>query len=318
MTSPSDDISDDPATAPSAARRTRLDAWLREPLLQFLLIGIALYGAYRWMSPPDAAQPEPNRIVLTSDDLVQMTVAWRAQGRPMPTQQQMQSLIETKLREEVLYREALALGLDKDDAIVKRRLAQKMDFVAEDLSDLAEPTPAELKTWFESHRERFALPPRLSFRHLYFSPDKRHAAAEADARRALAKLDAPGAGEASAAADPFMFLDRYVDQSADQVAALFGPAFARSLIELPTGSWQGPLESGYGWHLVFVEELTPGRVPDFDAIEPEVKREWIAAQRAESKRKRYEAMRARYELVIADTRPQPAAVAASTPASGTP
>jgi len=301
------------AVNPSPPSKTR---WWQEPLLHFVLIGALLYGIYHFASPRAAAADagRGHRIVLTQDDLLQMSLTWRAQGRPMPTAQQMGHLIEAKVREEVLFREALALGLDKDDSIVKRRLAQKMDFLAEDLSTLAEPTPQELKAWFEAHPERFALAPRLSFRHHYFSPDKRQARAFDDARRALPPPDKAGLADAPIASDAFMFQDRYVDQSAEQLAALFGPKFAQALVESRPGAWQGPVESGYGWHLVFVEEMTPGRVPAFEEIEPQVKREWIATRRAEAKQKMYETLRARYEVVVAAT-PSPAA-AASAAASG--
>lgn len=289
-------------------------SWWQEPLLHFVLIGALLYAAYHFASPrvTDIGAGRDHRIVLTQDDLVQMTLTWRAQGRPMPTEQQMAHLIEARVREEVLFREALALGLDKDDTIVKRRLAQKMDFVAEDLSTLAEPTPQELKTWFEAHPQRFAFPPRLSFRHHYFSPDKRQARAFDDARRALPPQDKAGAADARIAGDAFMFQDRYVDQSAEQLAALFGPKFAQALLELSPGAWQGPVESGYGWHLVFVEEIAPGRAPTFEEIEPQVKREWIATRRAEAKQKMYETLRARYEVVVADAPPRAAASAGTS------
>lgn len=299
---------------PLPSPRTR---WWQEPLLHFVLIGALLYGVYHFASPRAAAvdPSRDHRIVLTQDDLLQMALTWRAQGRPMPTAQQMGSLIEAKVREEVLFREALALGLDKDDTIVKRRLAQKMDFVAEDLSTLAEPTPQELKAWFEANPQRFALAPRLTFTHHYFSPDKRQARAFDDARRALPAPDKAGAADARIAGDAFMFQDRYVDQSAEQVATQFGPKFARSLVGLSPGAWQGPVESGYGWHLVFVEDITPGRVPAFEEIEPQVKREWIATRRAEAKQKMYETLRARYEVVVAATPPSGAAAAASSAAS---
>jgi len=298
---------------------SRVMKWLREPLVHFLLIGTLLFLAYAtWGNSGTSAETRPNRITLTSDDLIQMTLTWRAQGRPMPTEREMENLIETKVREEVLYREAKALGLDKDDTIIKRRLAQKMEFVAEDLSTLKDPTPDELKAWFEQNRERFALPPRLTFTHRYFSPDKRPGTARQAAEQALSRLGKSEAAADATDADAFMFNDRYVDQSAEQVAALFGPKFAASVIAMKQGTWQGPVESGYGWHVVFVEELTPGRVPAYEEIEPDVKQEWIAQRRADAKRTMYEAMRARYEVVVKDTRPAPATVPAETAADKRP
>ncbi|MGJ7508659.1 peptidyl-prolyl cis-trans isomerase [Variovorax sp. GT1P44] len=306
------------ANTEAAAQRpptSRIGRWLREPLLHFLLIGTLLYVFYAWSNTEAHVEARPNQIVLTSDDLVQMTLTWRAQGRPMPTEREMTNLIETKVREEILYREGMALGLDKDDTIIKRRLAQKMEFVAEDLSALKEPTPDELRAWFDKNGQRFALAPRLTFTHRYYSPDKRQGAARGDAERALSRLGNAGATVAAAGADPFMFQDRYVDQSAEQVAALFGPKYAESLVAMKPGSWQGPVESGYGWHLVFVEELTPGRVPAYEEVEADVKQEWVAQQRADAKRSMYEAMRGRYEVVVSDTRPAPATATGAKPAA---
>jgi peptidyl-prolyl cis-trans isomerase C len=288
--------------------------WLAEPLVQFLLIGTVLFVGYQALHPGPQARASSTRIELTQDDLRQMSVAWLAQGRPAPTPEQMRSLVDMKVREEILYREALALGLDNEDTIVKRRLAQKMEFLFEDVSALREPTREELKAWFEKNSVRFTLQPRASFRHLCFSPDRRGARAREDAARALDKLRGkPATAQQGAAlSDPFMFQDYYPDRSFEEMAKLFGPRFAQALIQQQTGSWQGPIESGYGWHLVWVESLTPSRVPAFEEVEADVKTEWIADQRAETRRRAYEAMRARYEIVL----PAPAeqdAFAADTP-----
>ncbi|WP_426609329.1 peptidyl-prolyl cis-trans isomerase [Bradyrhizobium sp. McL0616] len=265
-----------------------------------MLVGLMLFVAYHGLHPATEGSDQSRRIVLTEDDLYQMSVAWLAQGRPTPTPTQMQSLIDSKVREEILYREALALGLDKDDTIVKRRLAQKMEFLAEDVSALSEPSHQELRTWFDGNSQRFALPPRISFRHLYFSLDLRGEKAQEAAKNALEALGGkPGeALEATALADPFMFQDTYADRSFDQVATSFGPNFARKLVEIKPGSWQGPIASGYGWHLVFVSAFEPSRVPGFEEVETDVKEMWVADQRAEAKRKAWETMRARYQVVL--------------------
>ncbi len=128
---------------------------LREPLLHFVLIGVALFAIYRVLHSNAAGSSDSKKIVLTADDLDQISLMWRAQGRSSLSQEQLESLLDSKIREEVLYREALTLGLDKEDTIVKRRMAQKMDFLAEDLSDLREPSREELKTWFAKNSERF-------------------------------------------------------------------------------------------------------------------------------------------------------------------
>lgn len=273
---------------------------LREPLAQFLLIGLMLFAAYSVLNPGTGRGGSPTQIVLTLDDLRQLQIAFTAQWRRPPTAEEMAGLVNSRIREEIFYREALALGLDKEDTIVKRRMAQKMEFLAQDLSDLYEPTTEELRAWFEKNSRQFALPARATFRHLYFSPDRRGQSARADAIHTLKKLagKSEDSTDAAALADPFMFQDYYGDRTPEQLAKEFGPNFAQSLFRLKPGSWQGPIESGYGWHLVWVDSITPSRVPQFEEAEPDVKSEWIEEQRAESKRKMFEVMRARYEVVL--------------------
>jgi hypothetical protein len=288
---------------------------LREPLVLFLLIGAALFVGYRVLNPGAQAGVRSNVIELTDDDLIQMSVTWLAQGRPAPTPEQMMSLVESRVREEILAREAVALGLDKDDTIIKRRLAQKMEFLAEDLSAVPEPTNAELEAWFKQNAERFALAPRVSFRHLYFSPDRRGAHAHADAERVLAKLARAPADAPAELADPFMFQDSYGDSAPEELRKLFGPSFAQGLFRLAPGVWRGPIESGYGWHLVFIDSITPARIPAFEEVETEAKSAWIEERRDASKRKMYEAMRARYQVVLPEAAAKEAADAGAPPAS---
>jgi parvulin-like peptidyl-prolyl isomerase len=274
--------------------------WLREPLLQFLVIGLALFAGYGVWNRNADQREQPGRIELTADDLRQLSIAWLAQGRPPLTDEQMQALVDARVREEILYREALGLGLDKEDAIVRRRMAQKMEFLFEDVAALREPTAEELQTWFQTNAERFTRPARVTFRHLYFSPDRRGANAREDAARVLAKIagkpmDAP---EATALADPFMFQDYYPDRTPEDVRKLFGPVFARALFAVAPGVWAGPIGSGYGWHVVWVDAMTPARVPAFEEVEGDVKTAWLEDRRADMRDKTYEAMRARYEVVL--------------------
>src|SRR5215510_2686912 len=186
---------------------------LREPLIQFLALGLLLFIVYRALHR--TAGPQPGRIELTADDLRQIGLAWVAQGRPAPMPAEMQALVDGRVREEILYREALALGLDKDDTIVRRRMAQKMDFLFEDVAALREPADDELRVWFEKNAARFTLPARATFRHLYFSPDRRGQHARDDAAVALATIahEPMGSPVATRLGDRFMFQDYYGDRS---------------------------------------------------------------------------------------------------------
>jgi peptidyl-prolyl cis-trans isomerase C len=285
-----------------------LKRWLREPLLHVLLIGLALFAIYGALNPDAGQRQDANRIVITTDDLAQIQLNWMAQWQRAPTSDEMHSLLDGKIREEILAREAMALGLDKDDTIVKRRMAQKMEFLMEDVSALREPPDDELRLWFERNPQRFALPGLVSFRHLYFSTDvrgERARDAAADVLRQLAGKPEESR-EIDGRSDPFMFQDFYAERSLDQVAGIFGTKFAQALLGLKERNWQGPIESGLGWHLVWVESMTPGRVPAFEEVEATVKSEWIDEQRAESKRSMFESMIARYQIVL------PGAPAATT------
>ena len=285
---------------PSPLRR-----WLREPLLHVLLIGWALFAVYRLLHPDTGELQDQNRIVISADDLAQLQIAWMAQWHRPPTPEEMQNLLDGKVREEVLSREALPLGLEKDDTIIKRRLAQKMEFVMEDASSLREPAAYELRRWFAQNAQRFATPSLVTFRHLYFSPDRRGARARDDAADALGKLagkpeDTP---ELEGISDRFMFQDFYAERSPDQVANIFGTSFAKTLPGLEPGKWQGPMELGLGWHLVWVEANIPGQVPAFEEVEARVKSEWMDEQRAEGKHKIFGHMRAHYEIVLPQAGP---------------
>lgn len=274
--------------------------FLREPLLHFLLIGAALFAVYAYFQPAVGGVEPPRQIALSLDDLSQLALSFQAQWRRLPTPEELSRLVEDRVREEVLYREALALGLDKDDSIVKRRMAQKMQFLAEDIAAAHEPSTEELKAWYAKNSEKFALSTRVSFRHAYFSPDRRGPRAHEDAASTLGKLtgqpeDSP---LAASLADAFMFQDYYGDRTSEQLAKEFGPQFAQAVAKLTPGSWQGPIQSGYGWHLVFIDSVVPGRIPDFEEVEPEVKTAWLTDQKEKAWRKAYDEMRAKYTVLL--------------------
>src|SRR5271167_4531254 len=292
-----------PAVEQSWLRRCFLPTmqrWLREPLLHFLLLGVALFAVYGYLHRGRLGIESSRQIVLSLDELRQMDMYFESQWHRQPTPAEFQAMVEDKVREEVLYREALAMGLDKDDTIVKRRMAQKMQFLAEDVAAAHEPSTAELKAWFDKNSSKFALPSRYSFRHLYFSPDKRGKSAQDDAAKALTKIAAQPEDSKLAAslADQFMFQDYYSDRAPEALAKEFGPQFVVALEQLKPGSWQGPVESGYGWHLVYVDTIIPGRIPAFEEMESDVKTAWLAEQKQQAWQKAYTEMRAKYSVLV--------------------
>lgn len=282
----------------SAKKKPILRRLAGEPLFQFLLVGAALFGINHYLRGSDSAT-DSARIELTPNDVRQLGLAWLAQGRPAPTPAQLKGLVDQKVAMEILVREAKNIGLDQDDEVIKRRLAQKMDFLFEDVARAREPKDAELRDWFAQNSARFADPPRIDFKHFYYALDRGHTEQQVAAIRArIAGVDEDQVTAQMAAADPFMFEDSYTDASPEQVAKVFGPDFAKTLFDLPKGDWQGPVRSGYGLHLVHVDAITPSSVPKFEDVEPQVRDAWIDDQTRQLKQKAFEELKARYTVVL--------------------
>ena len=271
---------------------------IRQPLVHFIIMGFALFVVYALLHPERFAADNSRRIELSATDVGTVELAFIARWQRAPTPDELRSLLASEVRNEILSREAIALGLDKDDVIVKRRLAQKMEFLADDTSGLRDPTPAELRAWFDLHKSEFAPAPRITFHHVFFSTDQRGAGAEEAAREAL--RSASSRREASPRGDPFMYQDYYAGQTQVQVAQVFGSDFAKTLFSAPTQRWSGPFASGLGWHIVRAEEVKAGELPSYEEVEADVRERWMIEQRDAAKRAGFEAMLTRYEVVLPD------------------
>jgi hypothetical protein len=267
---------------------------LREPLLHFFALGAAVFAlAALVQERPDA---EVGRIVVTQGQIEHLATAFARTWQRPPTASELDRLIDEHVREEISYREATALGLDRDDTIVRRRMRQKLEFITEDVAVLA-PSEAELETHLRLHADAFRAEPRLSFRHVYVSPELRGDQAERDARALLARLGGASSDDA-VHGDPLMVPDALELAPQSEITRHFGEAFAARVVDVEPGRWAGPIESGYGWHLVFVRERVPGRMPELAEIRAAVEREWLAARRKEVVEAAYRTMRERYTVVI--------------------
>ena len=213
-------------------------------------------------------------------------------------------LVRDRVREEVYCREAKALGLDQDDTIIRRRLRQKMEFISDDIAAQAEPTDAELTAYLQAHPDSFRVGPRFTFQQVYLNPAKHGENRARDAAQLLAQLNQAGNNAAAAQlGDSLMLEHQFVDLPAGEVAKQFGEKFAARLAELAPGQWQGPVESGYGVHLVLVSERTEGRLPALAEVRDAVRRDWENAQRLEMNDKFYQELLKRYTLTIEGLEP---------------
>ena len=270
---------------------------IKEPLLHFLLLGVVLFFLFYQVANPNLDSPE--RIIVTQADTERLESQWQRQWRRPPTQQELDGMIESYIRETILYREALALGLDQDDVIVRRRLGQKLEFMFKDLAEQVEPTEAELVEFLKTNSDRYIQPSRYSFTHVYFSRDQRGEDAEKDARSLLHKLQTePDAVDVIETSDRFLYQYQFDDQSPNQISRIFGRVFADNLTALETGKWQGPIKSGYGLHLVFIDERTEPRHSDLANIQDKVRWDLLAERRKEMDAAFYNELRKKYQVKI--------------------
>jgi hypothetical protein len=263
-----------------------LRALLCEPFVHFVALGALIFGLHSLLAE------NPRRIEVGAADLDRLRgLALKQWGRE-PDAARMDGMVQDFVREEVLYREAVAQGLERDDVVVRRRLAQKMEFAAQD--SLRAPSDDELRSFFAAHTADYAGAPSWSFEHVYFSRDRRGAAAKADARRALAALQAGAPSQG----DAFMLASALAAQSEETLARDFGDAFAKALPTLPLGQWAGPVESAYGAHLVRITQRMAGGAPRLEDVRERVRTDLLARRVSEAREAAYARLRARYTVVV--------------------
>jgi hypothetical protein len=271
---------------------------VREPLIQFLLLGAALFIAYTVLhGTGDAGGRE---IVVTPGQLEHLAESFARINQRSPTPEELGGLVSDYVRGEVYNREALALGLDRDDPVIRNRLQQKMQFLSEDVAALAQPTDEQLRAYLQSHADTFRLEQQYTFTQMYFNPDRRREHLARDAQVALESLRAGATGtDPAELGDPFLLDRTFKSLPATEVSKEFGDEFAKRLAELPIGTWQGPIESGYGTHLVLLQARTAGRMPTLEEARALVTREWLNEERVRANEIYYQALLKRYKVVIA-------------------
>jgi len=270
---------------------------LREPLVHFLLLGAGLFFLAGLLG---SSEEEGNkRIVVSSGRLEHLVTGFSRTWQRSPTQQELEGMVEDYIKEEVLYREARVLGLDQDDTVIRRRLRQKMEFLSEDFVAIEEPTEEELQTYLNQHPEQFRIDSKISFSHVYLKADGRGDDLRRDAERLRLQLtDNPRLIENSAIGDPFPLAQDFEFLSESQVANLFGQVFADQVFTLEPNIWSGPVESGYGFHVVFVRERVEGQTPMLEEVREAVQQEWVSATRREAKERFYQRLRDQYTVTV--------------------
>ena len=270
---------------------------LKDPLLHFLVIGAALFLFFEIFSGPD--ETADTTIRITRGDIEALTSNFTRTWQRKPTESEMEGLIEEQVREEIAYREAQALGLDQNDAYIKRRLRMKMELLLEDIGTLDPPTDEELSAFLMNNKASFSVEPQVSFSQIYFSPDKQGNTLEENIRDVMEQLSGAGPGvRVEDYGDTIMLPSVFPLSSISTINRQFGARFTEALVDLEPDSWQGPIRSGYGWHLVLIDTYEAGYDPDLGEVRSAVERELMAKRRKDIKEELYKKLRERYQVEI--------------------
>jgi hypothetical protein len=255
-----------------------------------------LFGLYGLVGKRNADPPE--KIMVSASRIANLGDGFARTWRRPPSERELQGLIEDYVRDEVFYREGRAAGLDRDDVIIRRRVRQKMEFLAEDMS-VPEPSDEQLAAYLASNPARFRAEDQITFHQVFLSATRRAKTIESDSQQIAGILaQADGPVDATALGDPFLLGEEFRDVSPSKVTSIFGESFAKQISVVEKGRWQGPISSSFGQHFVFISERISGVVPPLDAVRTEVRREWVNEKRLEAERKLYVSLRDRYEIVV--------------------
>ncbi|WP_019506357.1 peptidyl-prolyl cis-trans isomerase [Pleurocapsa sp. PCC 7319] len=279
---------------------------LREPLLHFLVLGALLFGLYFWVGSPSMISTSAKQIEVGGPVISSLQATWQLQWGRKPTEQQLQKLVDKYIHDEVLYQEALALGLDDKDIIVRRRLIQKMQFLVENVAGIQEPSDEELQSYLDAHADRYTIPGRFSFQQVYFSQELHsdkpvgHALrdrTDADAENLLTQLQTdPNVVQPKG--DRSMLPKTYTLASARTINNTFGGTLATEIAGVTEKGWQGPFHSAYGSHLVNVTEIEPGHPATLVEVRKNVRLDYLRKQKQKLDQQFSEKLRDRYTISI--------------------
>jgi len=281
--------------------RDKLRNLAKEPLIQFLLIGACIYGAYAWFGTPDEDVTD-DTIIVDAARIDSFIGQWQRRWNRPPTRRELDGVINAFVREDILYRAALAMGLDQDDPITRRRMAQKLEFLTNDIALFKEPVPGELERYFEDNQARYRDPDLITFSQVFFDPDAREDATLDDAAEMLAQLQVVGEPDPATltAGDRFMLQNYFSAASELEVRRQLGTGFTEAVMQLEPGQWHGPVLSGFGVHLVYVYQLAVAPAPEFEDVQQQVLENWQSEQQEDFNETFFESLKSRYEIVIAE------------------
>jgi hypothetical protein len=269
--------------------------FVREPLLHFFVLGAGIFAANAWLSEGGGDR----ELVVTRGQQTNLIETFERTWHRPPAQEEFANLLRDFIRQEIAYREAGKMELDRDDIVIRRRLRQKLELLTEDLASLAPPTEVELDAWYTEHAESYRTEPRYSFEQIFFNTDRRGATAREDAEALLSRLESVANGlDLAQAGDPTLLPGHVSDAAQSEVAASLGSDFADSLAELPIDAWAGPVASGFGLHLVRISSRVEGRLPERTEVAQAVLNDLSSDRRNRAVDTLYASLAEQYEIRV--------------------
>jgi peptidyl-prolyl cis-trans isomerase C len=273
---------------------------LKEPLVYFFVLGFVVFGLHSFLNNENQLRDEdPFTVAVTSSDIEWIRSSFEVRMKRQPTQQELQGRINRYIRDEILFREASAMGLDERDLVIQRRLVQKLTFVFEDLAESVEPTDDELKKYLQENQEKYRIPEMITFTQVYFNPDKRKDVTK-EAENVLARLKSEQSApeEAASLGDMIMIDTSYKERSPDEIARALGKGFSDDLFSAGEMGWQGPIASTFGLHLVYIEKRSASKMPEFENIREDVKNDFMYDRKKQVIDTAYNAAKSRYTILV--------------------
>ena len=273
---------------------------LHEPLFHFLLIGLVFFFLFSQLNTNDETTDSKN-IVITQAKVDAMTASFLKQRGRNPLPKEMQSLIENEIREELLYREAIALGLDKDDGVVRRRLAQKMKYLFEDLAVIDKPSDDDLEKFLKENASTFTLPGTRSFYQVYLDPKMHKDRLDEETKKVWEHLQIISLENAFSLGDRSLLAYRFLNKRENDVINSFGESFSKKLFKAPINSWQGPFQSAYGIHFVYIDSKDEAILPELNKVRDDVLEAYKKKKVSEANEVFYKSLKSRYKIKVDDT-----------------
>ncbi len=267
---------------------------LKEPFLHFILIGAAMFLLYGLVNEK---RDSINTIVINDFDVSSIISKWEMQWKRPPNEKELQSLINLNIKQEVFYQEALKMNLDHNDEIIKRRLAQKMQFLSNDIAAMIEPTDEVLQEYFQKNKEKYLTPPSYSLYQITFSPDKRKDNYK-DALETLKQFPDATFDEMKNWGDTLPFNYYLENVNANELGLQLGSKFSASLKDQELNKWAGPVLSGFGYHLVYITDKTEPQLPPYESIKKSILRDFEYDNQKEIDEAIYKELKKKYNVEI--------------------